>query len=189
MQHRGIEIEEKYCTAALERLAPPRGPKPTFDHNLVQNLLENTDLDFQGIAERVGVTRERVRVIALRFGVTGRKRRESLRLKLVTECANRREAEDTAIFTAWVENGKCDNLRVSRAINRYLSWTGFKRCCACNLPKPIAQFSTRGPLKHSSRCKKCTAKSSNVCYHHKRVKRSNSYIPPTDNHSQTGVTL
>lgn len=165
-----------------------RGPQPTANPDLVYTLLKHTDLDFQDIAELVGVSRERVRVVALRFGVIGRKRMEARKEKRITERTERREAEDTAIFSAWVETGKCDNLRVSMAINRYLSATGFKRCCACNLPKPIAQFSTCGPLKHSNRCKKCTAKSSNVCYHHMRGKRSNSYTPPTDDQSLTGVT-
>jgi len=168
-------------------MQPPRGPKPTANPDYVHTLIKSTNMTFQDIAEWVGVSRQRVHQIAMSFGITGRQRRKAQQTKDTSEILRRREDEDDAIFDAWAETGKCDNIHASRAINRYLSVDGLRRCCVCNLPKHIEQFSKRGPQKHSNRCKKCTAKAKSVYYSAIRVKRSNAYIPPTGNKSQTGV--
>lgn len=131
-----------------------RGPIPTADPEIVRQLLANPDLGFQAIADRVGVSRERIRQIAKRFGVTGRQCKVSRRNTRFMAETKVREAEEAAIFDHWQKTGQCDGIRAAMVINRSLVVVGMKRCCRCNQPKRIAEMS----LQKSTRCKSCTAK-------------------------------
>lgn len=138
-------------------------------HKQIKTLLEDPALLLSDIAEKVGLTRERVRQIAKRFGTTGRLReKDRKRAKLDAKKAAI-AARDRAIVEAWETRKECKNKLHSAVINVHLAKQGMKRCCQCGIPKLLENMSKGAGGKRTSRCSACNAKNSNTYYHRKRL--------------------
>lgn len=138
------------------------------DPKEIEILLADPSLTLQEIGERVGVCRERVRQIALRFNVLGRDRVVERRRFRIAEKSEAREAEEERLFLAWELYGECESWRASRIINVRLAAIGQKRCCECNLPRPISEMAKSDGGKPGARCRECNARNTREYYQQMR---------------------
>lgn len=115
------------------------------DPEQIRKLLQDPTLRHVDIAARVGVSRERVRQIALRFGDTGYGRYPKLK-------AHRRANRFT---------GRVPRLKFSIWVNRALSEIDYRYCYCCRGAIEQNQFPhiAKGKQALSSRCKECTRQS------------------------------
>jgi len=139
----------------------------TADPEAVRGLLNNPDLTLTDISDQVGVSRERVRQIAKRFGVTGRQRELVRRNTRFMAEAKAREAGRLAIFDRWQKTGECDGPKAARIINDYLATCGQNRCSQCNTAKDLELMSKVKGGRRRYRCNACNAANSHAYYHRK----------------------